>query len=258
MRKLMILVAMIAGFMGQKELGTELDYNYAEEQPVVTEEVCGLVEYQTDGDTIVIYSDDSSILINRQDNEYIMWIPETEDLEHHYNSEDELMTAIEAYHGPVSDLTYPEGSILNPNGYVNVELELDKVDEDVLELLASTGLKIYYDDDYITMCESQSGHGIAGLYNTHSNFIVMREDWKNINTALLHEIGHALDFNLGLRYNQTLIDSYMNQEVVFSHNSDYYYSCVEEYIAESIEYYYNDLLPQDTAIYQELHYILGE
>jgi hypothetical protein len=264
MRKLMIMLAMIVGFMGQKSLGTELVFNYAEEQPVVTEEVCGLVEYQPDGDTIVIYSDNSSILINRRDNLYIMWLPETEDYEYHYATEEELMNAIGEYHGPVANLTYPEGSTLNPNGYIEVEQELNKVSDEVLELLERTGIKIYYSDKVIDNHEDNmglaEGRMVLGYYHTIDNYIMMRESKYAIEGALLHELGHAIDNHLGLRYNQTIIDSYMNHEVSFTNanNSDYYYSSVAEYIAQSILEYYNDTLDKDTVMYQELDYILGE
>lgn len=56
------------------------------------------VENQQDGDTVVEYSDGSSILYNHEQELYIMWIPETEDLEHCYDSYDQLMYVIEAYH----------------------------------------------------------------------------------------------------------------------------------------------------------------
>ncbi len=220
-------------------------------------EVSGAVEYQPDGDTVVVYSDGSSILYDEEEEVYIMWIPETEDYEHHYNSYDDLMYAIERYHGEVTNIQYPEISEWNPNGYGIVQEQLDKVGNEVSELLETSGLEIHYDDNYIDYCEEQSGFGIAGVYIPDYNVIVMREDGQNIEQALLHEIGHSLDYNLGLRYNESLIDSYIEEEVVFDDNADYYYSSIEEYIAESIEYYYNDLLPKDTVIYQELNYILG-
>lgn len=248
-----LVMSMIIG------LGLMVTVGYANETSV---SVSGVVEYQVDGDIVTEYSDGSSILVNYTEDEYTMWIPETEDYEYNYDSEEELMNAIEIYHGYVSDITYPESTILNPFGYGIVEEQLDKVEErsgsGVLELLESSELEIYYSDDLIDKREEYAGFSIAGLYMAGGNLIVMREDEQAIETALLHEIGHALDFNLGLRYNETLIDSYIEGEVEFTDNSDYYYSCIEEYIAESIEYYYNGLLPEDTDIYQELDYILGE
>jgi hypothetical protein len=99
-----------------------------------------------------------------------------------------------------------------------------------------------------------------GYYVPSGNYIVMREDYRSIEGALIHEIGHSLDYNLGLRNNEIIIDSYMNHEVSFTNanNSDYYYSNVAEYIAESIAEYYNGTLDEDTDMYQELDYILGE
>ena len=101
---------------------------------------------------------------------------------------------------------------------------------------------------------------VLGYYNRVTNRIVMRQDYESIDKALIHELGHCIDNQLGLRYNDTIIDSYMNHEVSFTNanNSDYYYSNIAEYIAESIAEYYNGTLDKDTVMYQELDYILGK
>lgn len=227
------------------------------------------VEYQPDGDVVIIYSDGSCILYNDDEYEYTMWIPEVEDYEHNYDSYEELMYAIDHYHNMhnrvVTDIVYANDnniSVLNPYGFTAVAEELEKIEEisgaEFIDLIDRSGLEIYYNDDIIEKEEEQAGFGIAGFYNVANNIIVMRQDYGSIEQALLHEIGHAIDFNLGLRYNETLIDSYIEGEVEFTNNGDYYYSSIEEYIAESIEYYYNGLLPQDTDIYQELDSILGK
>lgn len=155
-----------------------------------------------------------------------------------------------------------KASALNPEGYTIVAEQLDKMDKDVLDLLARTGLQIYYSDETIDKYEDDinlaDGSIVLGFYNVPNNYIVLRQDNESIEGALIHELGHALDFNLGLRYNKALMDSYMNQEVSFTNanNSAYYYTCIEEYIAESIAEYYNGTLAKDTVIYQELNFIL--
>lgn len=277
MRKLMIMLAMIVGFAGQ---GTEVVYNntgiIVDETSVMinevaSEEITGIVESYPDGDTVIDYTDYSSILYNAEDEVYVMWLPETEDFEHHYNSYEELINAINKYHTAnnrvVTDIIWineKNFGDLNPQGYTAVAEQLDKIDDEVLSLLARTGLKIYYSSDTIEKHEDNINLAedriVLGYYVPSSNYIVMREDNRSIEGALIHELGHALDYNLGLRYNETLIDSYMNHEVSFTNanNSDYYYSDVREYIAESIAEYYNGTLDKDTVIYQELDYILGE
>ena len=221
-------------------------------------EVNGIVEYQVDGDTVIEYSDGSAILMNNEEDLYLMWLPETEDKEYEFASEEELMNAIEEYHGRVSDLTYPKSTDMNPFGYESVANELEKLSDDAKFIIESSDLYIIYSDDLIELQEEECGFNIAGYYNTINNRIVMQQDNQAIEQALLHEIGHAIDFNIGLRYNQAIIDSYESCEVEFENNSDYYYSCVEEYIAESIEYYFNGTLDEDTVMYQELDYILGK
>lgn len=221
-------------------------------------EVSGIVEYQVDGDTVIEYSDGSAILMNNEEDLYLMWLPETEDKEYEFASEEELMNAIEEYHGRVSDLTYPKSTDMNPFGYESVANELEKLSDDAKFIIESSDLYIIYSDDLIELQEEECGFNIAGYYNTINNRIVMQQDNQAIEQALLHEIGHAIDFNIGLRYNQAIIDSYESCEVEFENNSDYYYSCVEEYIAESIEYYFNGTLDEDTVMYQELDYILGK
>ena len=261
-----IALAIMIGFTAQSVMNniedntTVTSIAYRETNEV--SEISGTVEYQPDGDIIVDFSDNSSILINDEEGLYIMWLPETEDYEHCYNTEEELMTAIDEYHGAVTNITYPDKrSGLNPQGYSIVADELGKVDKDVLELLERTGLEIIYSDETIDIHEDAMQLSdnciVLGYYNSMTNRIVMREERMAIENALLHEIGHALDEHIGLRYNETIIDSYMRGEIVFSDNNEYYYSCIEEYIAQSISDYYNDLLDKDTMMYQELNYILG-
>ena len=229
------------------------------------------VEYQPDGDVVIIYSDDSSILYNDEEEEYTMWIPETEDYEHNYDSYEDLMYAIEYYHNMhnrvVTDIEYTNDehrSVLNPYGFTAVAEELEKIEEisgaEFIDLIDRSGLEIYYNDDIIEKEEEQAGFGIAGFYNVPNNIIVMRQDYESIDKALIHELGHCIDSQLGLRYNDTIIDSYMNNEVSFidESNSGYYYSSIAEYIAESISEYYNGTLDEDTVMYQELDSILGK
>ena len=221
-------------------------------------EISGIVEYQVDGDTVIEYSDGSCVLINDEEAIYLMWLPETEDKEYEFANEEELMNAIEEYHGRVSDLTYPKSTDMNPFGYESVANELDKLSDDAKFIIESGDLYIIYSDDLIELQEEECGFNIAGYYNTINNRIVMKQDNQAIEQALLHEIGHAIDFNIGLRYNQEIIDSYESYEVEFKNNSDYYYSCIEEYIAESIEYYFNGTLDENTVMYQELNEVLGK
>lgn len=281
MRKLMIMLAMIVGFAGQ---GTEVVYNntgiIVDETSVminevvtneVSEEITGIMESYPDGDTVIDYTDYSSILYNVEDEVYVMWLPETEDYEYCYNSYEELMSAINKYHTAnnrvVTDIiciNEKNFGDLNPYGYTAVAEQLDKIDDEVLSLLARTGLKIYYSSDTIESYEEVRQYAdnkiCLGYYVPSGNYIVMREDNRSIEGALIHEIGHSLDNHLGLRNNQTIIDSYINHEVSFTNanNSDYYYSNVAEYIAESIAEYYNGTLDEDTDMYQELDYILGK
>ena len=280
MRKLMIMLAMIVGFAGQgTEVANEVSGIIVDEtsvmiNEVVTNEITGIVESYPDGDTVIDYTDYSSVLYNRRDNLYIMWLPETEDFEHHYNSYEELMSAIEKYHTAnnrvVTDIVLVNEkniSALNPQGYSKVAEVLEKIKErsdDVLDLLARTDLRIYYSNDVIEKHEDNinlaEDRRVLGYYHNVYNYIVMREDYGSIEGALIHEIGHSLDNHLGLRNNETIIDSYMNHEVSFTNanNSDYYYSSVAEYIAQSIAEYYNGTLDKDTVMYQELDYILGK
>lgn len=220
--------------------------------------VSGTIEYQVDGDKIIEYSDGSCILMNDEEDVFLMWLPETEDKQYEFASKEELMNAIEEYHGAVYDLTYPERTNMNPHGYESVAKELEKLSDDAMFIIESSDLYILYSNDLIEIHEEQCGFSIAGYYNTSSNNIVMRQNNQAIDQALIHEIGHCIDNQIGLRYNQAIIDSYESCEVSFVSNSDYYYSCIEEYVAESIEYYFNDTLDKDTVIYQELDYILGK
>lgn len=272
MRNIMSILAVVVGLV----IGYNAQYNtiVAEAKTNVVS-VTGVADYQPDGDVVVIYSDDSCILYNDDEYEYTMWIPETEDYEHNYDSYEDLMYAIERYHSMnnrvVTDIVYANDdniSALNPYGFTVVAEELDKIEEisgaEILDLLARTELEIIYDSSIIETEEDRVGLSddrmIFGFYDYYYNDIVMRQDSMSIQSALLHEIGHALDYHLGLAYNEVIIDSYIEGEVEFTNadNSDYFYSSLVEYIAESIAEYYNGTLDEDTVMYQELDYILGE
>ena len=233
------------------------------------------VEYQPDGDVVITYSDGSCILYNDDEYEYTMWIPEVEDYEHNYDSYEDLMYAIDHYHNMhnrvVTDIEYTNDehrSVLNPYGFTAVAEELDKIEEisgaEFIDLIDRTGLEIIYSSAIIEEHEDDMNLAddrmVLGYYNRATNRIVMRQDYRSIDKALIHELGHCIDNQLGLRYNDTIIDSYMNNEVSFTDesNSGYYYSSIAEYIAESISEYYNGTLDEDTVMYQELDSILGK
>lgn len=236
-------------------------------------EVDAIVTYCADGDTIVDFGafDDefySYAIMNPEKGIYEFYCPELwEDNAIECEDENELSDVIlthidQAYGTKRINIIEPELSEganreLNVFGYTAVENELNKIDESVKELLVANDVYVLFNEELIESRESTVGFGVSGYYNYDMNLVVMSESTRNIEQALIHELGHALDDILGLEYNDGIVDSYSMKEVEFSDNADYYYQNISEYIAESIEYYYNGLLDTDSIIYQELDYVLG-
>lgn len=135
---------------------------------------------------------------------------------------------------------------LNPSNNPIIERELVKLPHPIKELLAKHNVTIKLGDILY--------EGKAGVFTTFVNNIVLDYRDDNIEYALLHEIGHALDYILGIHREQKIISSYRRREIRY--NSEYYYSTIEEYIAESISEYYNDTLDRQSSMYRELNRIL--
>lgn len=135
---------------------------------------------------------------------------------------------------------------LNPSNNPIIERGLVKLPHSIKELLAKHNVTIKLGDILY--------EGKAGVFTTFVNNIVLDYRDDNIEDALLHEIGHALDYILGIHREQKIISSYRRREIRY--NSEYYYSTIEEYIAESISEYYNDTLDRQSNMYRELNRIL--
>lgn len=232
------------------------------------------VDNQPDGDMIYCYGETSDeffsfAIINEEQGIYEFYCPEMwEDAPIECESMEELneVTGCHIYqaYGEDVELKLIEEEVssadkeLNPLGYTVVNDLLDNLSESTKELLVANEVQIIFNSDIVERQERRPGFYVSAFYNYDNNVVVMREDLPEIERSLIHELGHALDDILGLRYNDGIIDSYIEGEVTFTDNADYYNSCIEEYIAESIEYYYNGLLDESSVIYQELDYILGE
>ena len=135
---------------------------------------------------------------------------------------------------------------LNPSNNPIIERGLVKLPHPIKELLVKHNVTIKLGDILY--------EGKAGVFTTFVNNIVLDYRDDNIEDALLHEIGHALDYILGIHREQKIISSYRRREIRY--NSEYYYSTIEEYIAESISEYYNDTLDRQSNMYRELNRIL--
>lgn len=135
---------------------------------------------------------------------------------------------------------------LNPSNNPIIERGLVKLPHPIKELLVKHDVTIKLGDIQY--------EGKAGVFTTFVNNIVLDYRDDNIEHALLHEIGHALDYILGIHKEQKIISSYRGREIRY--DNEYYYSTIEEYIAESISEYYNDTLDRQSSMYRELNRIL--
>jgi hypothetical protein len=139
---------------------------------------------------------------------------------------------------------------LNRYNNVAIEIELNKLPNRIKGALIRNGVTIEINDSAV----KRLGLTVAGFYSYDDRKIVLKHNDDSIEYALLHEIGHALDHIANISNQKAIRSSYGCYEVPFNH--DYFYSSVEEYVAQSISDFYNDKLPRHTIMYNELHAVL--
>lgn len=221
--------------------------------------IIGNYEVDVDGEIIVEFSDYSYAVINHDKKEYIFQPSCMGDWHMEFETFEELKMAMETYfQGAEVTIQEPEkieqdaeSMELNPDAIASIEKELAKVPTAIKKLLIENGVEIQVQEGYGESHEE--GVYTYGSYYWNYNTIVMDASNNSIETALIHEIGHALDDFLDLR-TEKIIKSYENKEVHYDY--DYFYSCIEEYIAQSIHEYYNGNLEKNTDMYKELDRIL--
>lgn len=141
-----------------------------------------------------------------------------------------------------------EGPAININNK-EVEKELDKLSKQALSDLKSIGIDIVVENHIDeSRAASTGGRGVAGYYDSNERIVYVEKE--HIEWALTHEIGHALDYNFLISNDPRVKASYDSKEIKFEIYEDYYYSSIEEYIAESYKMYCNDKLNANTYMYE--------
>lgn len=148
----------------------------------------------------------------------------------------------------ISNTNY--NSKLNPYNNKAIEKELTKLPKKVKKALVKNKITIEINDNAVM----RQGMNVEGFYSYYDRKISLKSNEDSIEYALLHEIGHSLDHIAKISNEKAIRKSYERREVPFA--NDYFYSTIEEYIAQSISDYYNGILPKDTAMYRKLDVIL--
>lgn len=234
------------------------------EVPVVTksanevEKITATYEKYVDGSTVVEFSDYSYAIFDDKKNEYIFQPACMGDWDMQFESSEQLKMAMETYFdGKVVEVLdtkteqSAEDKILNPDGYEVIQKELDKVPTEIKKLLIDNGVEIIINE----IADEKEGFEIYGRYYWDSNLIEMDIHNYSIENALIHEIGHALDDIFNISSSEKIIKSYENKEM--NYTNPHHYSEVREYVAQSVEEYYNNTLDKNTLVYEELNNILG-
>jgi hypothetical protein len=131
-----------------------------------------------------------------------------------------------------------------------IEAELSKLHKRIKKALVKNKISIEIDDDAVR----RRGINVEGFYSYYDRKIVLKSNEDSIEYALLHEIGHALDHIANISKEKDIEKSYMRREILFDY--DYFYSTIEEYVAQSIAYYCNGILPKESIMYNKLDTIL--
>lgn len=138
------------------------------------------------------------------------------------------------------------------NSYKNIaiETELNKLPKKIKKALVKNKITIEINDNAVR----RLGPTTEGFYSYSDRKIVIKHNEDSIKYALLHEIGHALDHIANISSQKAIKKSYGRYEVQF--DNDYFYSSVEEYVAQSIAEYCNGTLLKNTTMYKKLDIIL--
>lgn len=152
--------------------------------------------------------------------------------------------------GTTASINTKYNSKLNTYGNAAIETELSKLPKKVKKALVKNRITIEINDNAVR----RLGPNTEGFYSYGDRRIVIKHNENSIKYALLHEIGHALDHIANISSKKAIRKSYGRYEVPF--DNDYFYSSVEEYVAQSIAEYCNGTLPKNTTMYNKLDIIL--
>lgn len=152
--------------------------------------------------------------------------------------------------GTTASINTKYNSKLNTYGNAAIETELSKLPKKVKKALVKNRITIEINDNAVR----RLGPTTEGFYSYGDRRIVIKHNEDSIKYALLHEIGHALDHIANISSKKAIKKSYGRYEVPF--DNDYFYSSVEEYVAQSIAEYCNGTLPKNTTMYNKLDIIL--
>ena len=221
------------------------------------EKITATYEKCVDGSLVVEFSDNSYALFDDVKKEYIFQPECMGDWDMDFENADHLKMAMETYFaGKEVVVVEPnmeqseENKILNPEQYIVMEKELNKLPASIKKLLVDNGVEIIINE----IVDEKEDIETFGRYYWDYNLIEMDVHNYSIEEALVHEVGHALDDFLDFR-TEKIIASYENDEIVYE--NPHHNSSIEEYIAEGIACYYNNTMNKNTDMYKELHKILG-
>lgn len=146
-----------------------------------------------------------------------------------------------------------EYSKLNTNKNQLIQLELNKLPNDLIKTLNDMNVKIKVNNDFL----ENSDFKYDGQYHWFTKEITLDDAQSSISHALYHEIGHALDDLFVIRENDNIIKSFNECEFYFGGNN-YYNNDIKEYVAQGIYHYYKEDLDKDSILYTELNSILSD
>ena len=232
-----------------------------EKEDVHTGDIVATYKKSINGDIIVEFSDYSWAIINHDTQEYVFQPYCMGDWDMTFDNFEDLKMAMATYFQDANVTVEkteemkqsPENEILNPDKIESLEKELNKVPTKIKQLLIENGVEIHIQDGLLE--NYKEGVYTYGIYTYDTNIITMDAHDFSIETALIHEIGHALDDIIGLSPSEKINESYENKEI--NYDNDHFYSELAEYVAEGVQRYYNGTLDKNTLVYQGLHEILG-
>lgn len=154
----------------------------------------------------------------------------------------------------IEDILITKGSvsIASYNKSVNI---LKKVSLDILKKIDEMGIKIYLtageaEDLYVSLIGKSIDESISGIFvwNISKPFIIVESAY--LDSTLLHEVGHAIDYVLGngkfISEDNEFLNIYEEEKDVYFSNNEYIKNSSKEYFAESYVLFCNN--PYDLKI----------
>lgn len=141
----------------------------------------------------------------------------------------------------IEDILITKGNVSIDSYKKSVNI-LEKVSLDILKKINEMGIKIYLtsgeaEDLYVSLIGKSIDESISGIFVWNISKPVIIVESAYLDSTLLHEVGHAIDYVLGdvkfISEDNEFLNIYEEEKEIFFSNNEYIKNSSKEYFAES-------------------------